>query len=43
MTVAQAKRWFGSLSVLPDASVRLHGRLLRTISVLEGTELLPHP
>ncbi len=39
--VAQARRWFHSVDVLPATSVRQDGRLLRTVTVLRGQQLLP--
>ena len=39
----QAAPWFHSLQVLPDTSVRLEGRTLRTVTVLRGEDLVPRP
>ena len=41
--IARAKQWFSTTRVLPETSVRLNERTLRTISVLQGIKLLPHP
>ncbi len=41
--VAQARRWFHDVEVLPGTSVRQGGRLLRTVTVLRGQRLLPKP
>lgn len=38
-----ATPWFRSLQVLPSASVRLDGRILRTVTVLRGEGLVPRP
>ncbi|WP_158258494.1 glycosyltransferase family 39 protein [Rhodopila globiformis] len=35
-SVDEARRWFDSVDVLPDAAVRLDGRVLRTVRVLRG-------
>jgi 4-amino-4-deoxy-L-arabinose transferase-like glycosyltransferase len=40
---APATRWFRSIQALPGTSVRLGGRVLRTITVLRGRWLLPLP
>ena len=37
---AEAMRWFRSVEVLPGASVRLDGRVLRTVTVLRGRGLV---
>jgi 4-amino-4-deoxy-L-arabinose transferase-like glycosyltransferase len=37
----EARRWFDSVDVLPASSVRLHERVLRTITVLRGHGLRP--
>jgi 4-amino-4-deoxy-L-arabinose transferase-like glycosyltransferase len=39
----QATQWFHSIQVLPATSVVLDGRTLRTVTVLRGQGLLPHP
>jgi hypothetical protein len=39
----QAQTWFQSVDVLPPTSVRLDGRVLRTITVLRGHGLRPSP
>jgi 4-amino-4-deoxy-L-arabinose transferase-like glycosyltransferase len=39
----QATRWFRSIEVLPDTSVRLDGRILRTVVVMRGHGFLPRP
>ena len=36
-----ASRWFRSVEVLAPASVRLNGRVLRTVTVLRGHGLIP--
>jgi 4-amino-4-deoxy-L-arabinose transferase-like glycosyltransferase len=38
-----ATQWFRSTEALPDTTVRLNGRVLRTITVLRGRGLLPLP
>jgi len=35
----EAKRWFRTLQALPGASIRLRGRVLQTVSVLQGQGL----
>jgi hypothetical protein len=40
-TVQEAKRWFRDIQALPGVSVRLHGRVLQTVTVLLGEGLLP--
>jgi hypothetical protein len=37
----EAKRWFSSVEVLPGTSIRLDGRVLRTVTVLRGHALQP--
>jgi Dolichyl-phosphate-mannose-protein mannosyltransferase len=37
--VDEARRWFDSIDVLPNAAVRLEGRMLRTVTVLRGHRL----
>jgi hypothetical protein len=37
----EASNWFSQIQVLPPASVRLDGRVLRTITVLRGVGLRP--
>jgi hypothetical protein len=39
----QAAPWFRSLQALPGTSVRLDGRVLRTVTVLRGEGLVPRP
>ncbi|MDB5399069.1 MAG: hypothetical protein JWQ55_1087, partial [Rhodopila sp.] len=39
----QATRWFHSVQALPGTSVRLDGRVLRTVTVLRGQGLLLPP
>lgn len=39
----QAAPWFRSLQDLPGTSVRLGGRVLRTVTVLRGEGLVPRP
>ena len=41
--IETAKRWFRATAVLPGASVRLHGRVLRKVMVMRGVGLLPRP
>ncbi len=41
--VVEAKPWFQTVEVLPSTSVRLDGRVLRTVTVLRGRGLLPRP
>ncbi len=41
--VAQARHWFRFIDVLPATSVRLRGRVLRSVTVLRGTGFLPQP
>ncbi len=41
--ISAARRWFGTIEVLPPTSVRLDGRTLRTVTVLRGHGLLPQP
>jgi hypothetical protein len=41
--IADAKRWFQATEELPGASVRLDGRVLRTVTILRGRRLLPPP
>jgi 4-amino-4-deoxy-L-arabinose transferase-like glycosyltransferase len=41
--IEEAKRWFRATEVLPGASVRLDGRVLRTVTVMRGEGLLPRP
>jgi hypothetical protein len=41
--IAQAKRWFKTTEVLGGSSVRLGGRVLRTVTLLRGRGLLPMP
>jgi 4-amino-4-deoxy-L-arabinose transferase-like glycosyltransferase len=40
-TLKQAKAWFRSVDTLPPSSVRLHGRVLHTITILLGHTLSP--
>ncbi len=42
-SIEPAARWFHSLQQLPDTSVRLDGRLLQTVTVLSGQNLLARP
>nr|WP_294524261.1 glycosyltransferase family 39 protein [uncultured Rhodopila sp.] len=37
----EAKRWFSSVEILPGTSIRLGGRVLRTVTVLRGHGLQP--
>jgi hypothetical protein len=39
--IEEAKRWFRTREILPSASVRLDGRVLRTITVIRGEGLHP--
>ncbi|MEA2768030.1 MAG: hypothetical protein QOD93_992, partial [Acetobacteraceae bacterium] len=39
----QETRWFHSVQALPGTSVRLDGRVLRTVTVLRGQGLLLPP
>jgi hypothetical protein len=39
--VAKATPWFRAVEVLPNASVRIDGRVLRTVTVLRGLGLRP--
>jgi 4-amino-4-deoxy-L-arabinose transferase-like glycosyltransferase len=41
--VAEAKRWFEAVEILPAVSVRLDGRVLRMITVLRGHGIVPQP
>jgi Dolichyl-phosphate-mannose-protein mannosyltransferase len=41
--IAQAKRWFRTTDVIAGSSVRLGGRVLRTVTLLLGHGLLPAP
>lgn len=41
--IEEATRWFQAVEVLPSSSVRLDGRVLRTVTVLRGHRLLPRP
>ena len=41
--VAEVKQLFEAVEVLPSVSVRLDGRVLRTIMVMRGHRLLPKP
>lgn len=41
--VAEATPWFHVVKVLPGASVRLNGRVLRTVTVLRGLGLTARP
>jgi hypothetical protein len=41
--MVQAARWFKSTETLGDASVRLKGRLLRTVTIDRGVSLSPLP
>ena len=41
--IEEAKRWFRATEVLPGTSVRLDGRVLRTVTVMRGEGLLPRP
>jgi 4-amino-4-deoxy-L-arabinose transferase-like glycosyltransferase len=41
--IAEAKRWFRTTELLPATSIRLNGRVLRTVTILRGTGLLPRP
>jgi hypothetical protein len=39
----RVKEWFQSVEVLPATSVRLDGRVLRSVTVLRGRGLIPLP
>jgi len=39
--VQAAGRWFDSVTVLPEAAIRLKGRVLRTVTILHGQGLHP--
>jgi hypothetical protein len=41
--IEAAKQWFRAVDVLPGTSVRLDGRVLRTVAILRGHGLLPPP
>jgi hypothetical protein len=38
-----ATQWFRSIEILPDTSIRLDGRILRTVVVMRGHGFLPRP
>jgi 4-amino-4-deoxy-L-arabinose transferase-like glycosyltransferase len=37
----EARRWFHTVQALPGTSIRVHGRVLRTVTVLRGEDLRP--
>ena len=37
----EARHWFNTVDVLPPATIRLNGRILRTVTVLRGQSLHP--
>jgi 4-amino-4-deoxy-L-arabinose transferase-like glycosyltransferase len=39
--VQEAKGWFRAIEVLPGTSIRVHDRVLQTVTVLRGLELRP--
>jgi hypothetical protein len=39
----EARRWFETIDILAPTSVRLTGRVLRTVTVLRGHDLRPPP
>lgn len=41
--IIEAQRWFRSVEILPGTSVRLNGRVLRAVTVMQGQGLLPRP
>ena len=41
--MAEAKKWFHAVEVLPSTAVRLDGRVLRTVTALRGRGLVPQP
>jgi len=41
--LTEARDWFPSVSILQGTTVRIDGRILRTVTVLQGQGLLPAP
>jgi 4-amino-4-deoxy-L-arabinose transferase-like glycosyltransferase len=41
--IEEAKRWFRATEMLPGATIRLNGRVLRTVTIMRGKGLLPQP
>jgi hypothetical protein len=41
LAMQEAGRWFRAVQALPETSIRVHGRVLRTVTVLRGQYLRP--